>query len=77
VQGTKTFSSRASDFVDNLTLKMRGDLHGEELLKVIWLSMTLFFIVGGYWLLRSLKDPIMSAITGVSCLKLYLWYQCY
>ena len=27
---------------------------------------TLFFVVGGYWLLRSLKDPIMSVIDGVS-----------
>ena len=27
---------------------------------------TLFFVVGGYWLLRSLKDPIMSTIDGVS-----------
>jgi hypothetical protein len=25
----------------------------------------LFFVVGGYWLLRSLKDPIMSVIDGV------------
>jgi len=31
----------------------------------VWLSSTLFFVVGGYWLLRSLKDPIMSAIDGV------------
>ena len=35
------------------------------MLRVIWLSSTLFFIVGGYWLLRSLKDPIMSVIDGV------------
>jgi AAA family ATP:ADP antiporter len=37
----------------------------DELSKVLWLSITVFFIVGGYWLLRSLKDPIMSVINGV------------
>lgn len=35
---------------------------------------TLFFVVGGYWLLRSLKDPIMSTIDGVHfSLTLLLW----
>ena len=37
----------------------------EEKLRVLWLSGTLFFIVGGYWLLRSLKDPIMANTVGV------------
>jgi len=41
------------------------DMQIDELTRVLWLSSTLFFIVGGYWLLRSLKDPIMSAIDGV------------
>ncbi len=30
---------------------------------------TLFFIVGGYWLLRSLKDPIVSSVL-LCCQKL-------
>ena len=38
---------------------------GDDLIRVLWLSSTLFFVVGGYWLLRSLKDPIMSSINGV------------
>ena len=63
--GTKTFSSRATEYLDSMTRKLTGDLSGDELLKVLWLSGTLFFIVGGYWLLRSLKDPIMSAVNGV------------
>ncbi len=60
-----TFSSRAVDYFDNLRRKVTGDLDGDELIKVIWLSGALFFVVGGYWLLRSLKDPIMSVIDGV------------
>ena len=31
----------------------------------MWLSGTLLFIIGGYWLLRSLKDPIVAATLGV------------
>lgn len=40
-------------------------MESEESLKVMWLSTTLFFVVGGYWLLRSIKDPIISVIDGV------------
>ncbi|KAJ1428062.1 TLC ATP/ADP transporter-domain-containing protein [Ochromonadaceae sp. CCMP2298] len=63
--GTQTPASRASAFIDKMTRRITGDLEGEDLMRVVWLSTTLFFIVGGYWLLRSLKDPIMSAINGV------------
>lgn len=64
--GTKTVTSRATEMMDKVIRKISGNLEGDELLKVSWLSGTLFFVVGGYWLLRSLKDPIMSAIDGVS-----------
>lgn len=64
--GTQTVSSRATAYLDKMVRKVTGDLEGEDLLRVLWLSSTLFFIVGGYWLLRSLKDPIMSVINGVS-----------
>ncbi len=60
-----SFTSRATSYFDKLTRKVTGDLEGEDLLRVMWLSITLFFVVGGYWLLRSLKDPIMSVINGV------------
>jgi len=63
--GTDTVSSKASAYFDKLVRKVTGDLQGEDLLRVSWLSGTLFFVVGGYWLLRSLKDPIMSVINGV------------
>lgn len=61
-----SFSSRALRYFDNLRRNVTGDLDGDDLLKVLWLSATLFFVVGGYWLLRSLKDPIISVIDGVS-----------
>ena len=63
--GTRSFSARAAEYLDTFTRRVTGDLDGDELLRVLWLSSTLFFVVGGYWLLRSLKDPIMSAIDGV------------
>ena len=62
---TETIRSRASDFLDRMVQKARGDMDLDDFLRVLWLSVTLFFIVGGYWLLRSLKDPIMSVIDGV------------
>ncbi len=71
--GTKTVTSQATDFMDKIMRKISGDLEGDDLLKVLWLSGTLFFIVGGYWLLRSLKDPIMSVIDGV---KIYMFSNC-
>uniref|UniRef100_A0A7S3NPK7 ADP,ATP carrier protein n=1 Tax=Aureoumbra lagunensis TaxID=44058 RepID=A0A7S3NPK7_9STRA len=37
----------------------------DEKLRLLWLASTLFFIIGGYWLLRSLKDPVISTICGV------------
>ncbi|KAG5184352.1 hypothetical protein JKP88DRAFT_269750 [Tribonema minus] len=45
--------------------QLYGDLPAAERLRVAWLAGTLFFIIGGYWLLRSLKDPIVATIVGV------------
>lgn len=70
-----SFTSRATEYFDKLTRRVTGDLEGDDLLKVMWLSGTLFFIVGGYWLLRSLKDPIMSTINGVSLVSLIIREQ--
>lgn len=63
--GTRTIVSKATEYFDKLTSKVAGELSGDDLVRVLWLSSTLFFVVGGYWLLRSLKDPIMSVIDGV------------
>jgi AAA family ATP:ADP antiporter len=62
---TSSVTTRASEYFDDLVSKVTGNLEGDDLFRVLWLSSTLFFIVGGYWLLRSLKDPIMSVINGV------------
>jgi AAA family ATP:ADP antiporter len=62
---SSSISSKASEYFDELVSKVTGNLEGDDLVRVMWLSCTLFFIVGGYWLLRSLKDPIMSVINGV------------
>lgn len=62
---TVSFTSSATEFVDRAMRKITGDLEGDDLMRVFWLSGTLFFIVGGYWLLRTIKDPIMSSIDGV------------
>lgn len=64
--GTKTLSSQATEYFDNARRRLTENFFDEERLRVLWLSSTLFFIVGGYWLLRSLKDPIISVIDGVS-----------
>ena len=42
----------------------------EEKLRLVWLASTLFFIIGGYWLLRSLKDPVIATICGVEYIPL-------
>ena len=75
--GTQTASSRAVAYLDTMVRKVTGDLEGEDLLRVLWLSSTLFFIVGGYWLLRSLKDPIMSVINGVNIYNAMLSIKSY
>lgn len=43
-----------------------NQLPPEEMLRTLCLASTLFFMIGGYWLLRSLKDPVLTAICGIS-----------
>ena len=42
-----------------------GSLPFPEIVRILHLSLTLFFMIGGYWLLRSLKDPVLAAVCGV------------
>mmetsp|Transcript_14452 Transcript_14452/g.20372 ORF Transcript_14452/g.20372 Transcript_14452/m.20372 type:complete len:653 (-) Transcript_14452:188-2146(-) len=42
------------------------DLPVSEMLRTLCLASTLFFMIGGYWLLRSLKDPVLTALCGVT-----------
>ena len=41
----------------------------EEMLQTLCLATMLFFMIGGYWLLRSLKDPILTAVCGISVIS--------
>lgn len=50
-------------------LKIYKRLYGDklpvsEMLRTLCLATTLFFMIGGYWLLRSLKDSVLIALCG-------------
>jgi len=54
-------------------LKIHKQLYGDklppsELLRTLCMASTLFFMIGGYWLLRSLKDPVLTALCGVTAI---------
>lgn len=40
----------------------------DEFVRTLILAATLFFMIGGYWLLRSLKDPVLTALCGVTAI---------
>jgi hypothetical protein len=61
-------SSSLRDQAKDMLDRLRPD---EDKIRVLWLSFTLFFTVGGYWLLRSIKDPIISIIDGVRTMLHY------
>jgi ATP:ADP antiporter, AAA family len=45
--------------------RLYGDkLPPEEMLRTLCLATTLFFMIGGYWLLRSLKDTVLMTLCG-------------
>jgi AAA family ATP:ADP antiporter len=45
--------------------RLYGDqLPPSEMVRTLCLAMTLFFMIGGYWLLRSLKDSVLMALCG-------------
>jgi len=51
------------------SLKMYKRLYGDklppsEMIRTLCLASTLFFMIGGYWLLRSVKDPVLMALCG-------------
>mmetsp|Transcript_20087 Transcript_20087/g.28278 ORF Transcript_20087/g.28278 Transcript_20087/m.28278 type:complete len:634 (+) Transcript_20087:207-2108(+) len=51
-----------------LYTRLYGDLPVEEMIRTMILSSTLFFMIGGYWLLRSLKDPVITHLCGVTAI---------
>jgi AAA family ATP:ADP antiporter len=45
--------------------RLMGNLKGDELKKFILLSLTFLFLIGVYWLLRSVKDSILASTVGI------------
>jgi hypothetical protein len=59
------FSTR--NFAKRLHRRVYGDsFPWDDFVRTMVLSSTLFVMIGGYWLLRSLKDPVLTALCGVS-----------
>ena len=42
-----------------------GDIDGDELPRIMWLSALLCCIIGGFWLLDSLKDTVLATTVGL------------
>jgi ATP:ADP antiporter, AAA family len=54
-------------FFRNLYANLYGNhISPGEMVRTLCLATTLFFMIGGYWLLRSLKDPILTSLCGVT-----------
>ena len=54
-------------FFRNIYANLYGNhLPPGEMMRTLCLATTLFFMIGGYWLLRSLKDPILTSLCGVA-----------
>jgi len=62
---TKAATEAPVNYFEAVFERLYGKMTWEEKLRLLWLASTLFFIIGGYWLLRSLKDPVISTICGV------------
>jgi AAA family ATP:ADP antiporter len=59
--------SRGKSRLTQMFQKLYGkDVPFHEVRRVMFLGATLFFMIGGYWLLRSLKDPVLTALCGVT-----------
>ena len=54
-------------FLRRIYARLYGDhLPPGEMRRILCLAATLFFMIGGYWLLRSLKDPVLTSLCGVT-----------
>jgi len=60
---------KALRVLEKIYRRLYGDkLPPSEMLRTLCLASTLFFMIGGYWLLRSLKDPVLTALCGVTAI---------
>jgi ATP:ADP antiporter, AAA family len=56
-------------FLERIYHNLYGEsLPASEMIRTLTLASTLFFMIGGYWLLRSLKDPVLTALCGVTAI---------
>jgi len=61
----KRYIGQTKRAMNRLYRRLYGDkLPPSEMLRTLCLAMTLFFMIGGYWLLRSLKDSVLMALCG-------------
>ena len=59
----------AKRWLRKLYQRLYGDkLAPAEMIRILTLATTLFFMIGGYWLLRSLKDSVLMALCGVKAI---------
>jgi AAA family ATP:ADP antiporter len=59
--------ARCKRFFEKVYHRLYGDkLPISEMLRTLCLATTLFYLIGGYWIMRSLKDPILTSICGVN-----------
>ena len=62
---SKRYIGQTKRFLKRLYKRLYGDkLPPAEMLRTLCLATTLFFMIGGYWLLRSLKDSVLMALCG-------------
>jgi len=65
----KRLTGQTKRALNRLYRRLYGDkLPPSEMLRTLCLAMTLFFMIGGYWLLRSLKDSVLMALCGVQAI---------
>ena len=71
--GSGMFQNSTCRKIQRMLLTLHRYLYGDKLppsetIRTLCLSSTLFFMIGGYWLLRSLKDPVLTALCGVEAI---------
>lgn len=65
----KRFQGQTKRTLSRIYKRLYGDkLPPSEMLRTLSLATTLFFMIGGYWLLRSLKDTVLISLCGVQAI---------
>ncbi|KAG7362732.1 TLC ATP/ADP transporter [Nitzschia inconspicua] len=65
----KRFQGQSKRTLLRVYKRLYGDkMPPSEMLRTLSLATTLFFMIGGYWLLRSLKDTVLISLCGVQAI---------